>query len=154
MDDTWTSFDEVIEKIRTEVDKAKEFATDKFQVVESTNLRVFESKTYRDYTDQPRNCHMQFFRQVVSPFGIYNCPVYRHVPQAMMGNNQAYAGSENFAKTKVKVAELIKSFDASKECREVTCLYNPANWFIEDLIENPHKLDSLEATPEREDYFL
>ena len=50
--------------------------------------------------------------------------------------------------------KLINDFNAMVECREVTCLYNHANWFIEDLIEHPEKLDALEAVPERGDYFL
>ena len=154
MDDTWSEFDEIIRKIRVEVDKAKELATDDFAVIESTNLKVFEAKTYREFTRQPKNCHMQFFRQVLSPLGLYNCPVYRHVPHAMMGDKEAYAGDEKYAETRKKVAKLIHEFDASDECKEVTCLYNPANWFLEDLIENPHKLEELELSSEREDFFL
>ena len=49
---------------------------------------------------------------------------------------------------------LIEAFDASKECRDVTCLYNHANWFIEDLINNPEKLEHLSPSEERRDYFL
>jgi hypothetical protein len=48
----------------------------------------------------------------------------------------------------------VANFDASHECREVTCLYNAANWYIEDLIEHPEKLETLEASENREDYFL
>ena len=28
-------------------------------------------------------------------------------------------------------------FDASHECREVTCLYNSTNWWLEKMIEDP-----------------
>ena len=36
----------------------------------------------------------------------------------------------------VSVAGMLEGFDASTECREVTCLYNHANWWIEGLIHD------------------
>lgn len=154
VNDSWNDFDEIIDRIRAAVGRAKEFETEKFKVVESTNLRVLENKSYADYTRQPHTCHMTFFRQVLSPLGLFNCPVYRHVEHAKLGEKDAYATPENFEETKAATGRLIQEFDATSECREVTCLYNSANWMIEDLIENPEKLENLEATPERQDYFL
>jgi excinuclease UvrABC ATPase subunit len=58
------------------------------------------------------------------------------------------------AETQASTAKIIGRFDASHECREVTCLYNSANWFIEDLIKNPAKLDDLLPAEERNDFFL
>jgi hypothetical protein len=50
---------------------------------------------------------------------------------------------------------MIHEFNATKECENVTCLYNHVNWWFEDLIKNPEKLDALVPhTPEEEDYFL
>ncbi len=41
------------------------------------------------------------------------------------------------------------------ECREVTCLYNHVNWWIEDLIRNPDKLDDLHPDEDRApDFFF
>ena len=144
----------VVDKIRAELERAKTLEDDAFKVIESTNLRVLENESYHDYTEQPHNCHMQYFRQVMSPLGIFNCPVYRHVPQALLGGKHAYADTESFAETQKNTLRLIEAFDATAECKEVTCLYNHANWFIEDMIRNPEKLAVLEAGDDRRDYFL
>lgn len=146
--------EQVVAAIRRNVDEAKELNDDRFTVVESTNLKVLENGTYRNYTEQTRNCHMTFFRQVMSPLGLYNCPVYRNVPQAKVGQKDGYATHAELVNTSRRTLHLIDSFNASAECREVTCLYNHANWFIEDLIEHPDKLDELEDSAERHDYFL
>jgi len=144
----------IMKTIRGEIERAKRQQDDSFKVIESTNLRVLENGSYKNYTEQPHNCHLQFFRQVVSPLGVFNCPVYRHVPQALIGGKHAYATDADRRKTRDNTLRLIEAFDAAAECRDVTCLYNHANWFIEDLIRNPDKLGSLEATSERRDYFL
>src|SRR5690606_11681219 len=124
------------------------------RVIESTNLKVLENGTYRNYTDQPKSCHMQFFRQVLSPLGLFNCPVYRHVPQAQIGEKHAYATAEELRQTQHATLRLIERFDAREECKEVSCRYTHVNWFTEDLIETPAKLDALEPAEDRKDYFL
>lgn len=149
-----TSVESAMAEIRRQVDLAKKLETESFRVVESTNLRVLENGTYRNYTEQPRHCHAQFFRQVLSPLGIFNCPVYRHVPNALMGDKHAYSDPASVAATQKNVLRLIERFDAASECKEVICLYNHLNWFIEDLIEHPAKLEALEAGAERGDFFL
>ncbi len=154
VDDQRSDFDEVIQRIRREVDRAKKLETSTFRVVESTNLRVMEEKTYKNFTHQPTNCHMTFFRQVISPLGIFICPVYRHVDHATIGPKDGYAGLANYSATREKMTQVIQSFNAQSECKEVTCLYNEANWWIEDLIRHPEKLESLEASEENFDYFL
>lgn len=146
--------DPVMARIRAEVDKAKAFGGDGFRVIESTNLKVLENGTYANYTDQPRHCHMQFFRQVLSPLGLFNCPVYRHVDQAKIGEKHAYADAATLLETQKSTLRLIEAFDAHEECKEVTCLYNHVNWFIEDLIAHPDKLEALEPSEDRKDYFL
>jgi wyosine [tRNA(Phe)-imidazoG37] synthetase (radical SAM superfamily) len=146
--------DPIMAKIREQVDIAKQLEDESFRVIESTNLRVLENGSYRDYNHQPKNCHMQFFRQVLSPLGVFNCPVYRHVPQAQIGDKHAYASNESLRQAMHNTLRLIETFDASAECKDVTCLYNHANWFIEDLINNPAKLERLRPSPDRQDYFL
>ncbi|MEZ6187966.1 MAG: radical SAM protein [Planctomycetota bacterium] len=144
---------QVMAEIRTQVDEAKKLSGDGFRVIESTNLKVLENGTYRNYTEQPKTCHMTFFRQVLSPLGTYNCPVYRHVAHAQVGENDAYA-PEGQEQTLHNTLKLIQSFNATTECREVTCLYNHVNWFVEDMIEHPEKLEALAPSAERNDYFL
>ena len=97
---------------------------------------------------------MQYFRQVLSPLGVFNCPVYRHVPQALLGEKHAYATEDGLVATQKNTLRLIEAFDASQECKDVTCLYNHANWFIEDLIKHPEKLESLDSSFDRNDFFL
>jgi len=144
----------VMNQIRKNINKAKEFEGEGFKVIESTNLKVLENGTYRNYTKQPKNCHMQFFRQIISPFGVFNCPVYRNVPQATIGTKNAYVDSNSASEATFNTLKLIDKFDARKECKDVTCLYNHANWFIEDLINNPDKLNNLESRKDRKDYYL
>ena len=98
---------------------------------------------------------MQFFRQVLSPLGMYNCPVYRNQPHGRVGEKEAYATAQDFDNTRQGTARLIKTFNATQQCKEVTCLYNHVNWWIEDIIQHPEKLDTLEAqTADVPDYFL
>lgn len=144
----------VMKKIRDSINESKKLDDDNFAVIESTNLRVLENGTYMNYTDQPHNCHMQYFRQVLSPLGVFNCPVYRHVPQALLGEKHAYDTQAGVVETQKNTLRLIEAFDATQECKDVTCLYNHANWFIEDLINHPEKLDSLDSNFDRDDYFL
>ena len=144
----------IMTKIRNAIHEAQKLENESFAVVESTNLRVLENGTYTNYSKQPHNCHMQYFRQVVSPLGIFNCPVYRHVPQALLGGKHAYATPGSLLDTQNNTLRLIETFDATEECKDVTCLYNHANWFIEDLINHPEKLDQLDSSFDRADYFL
>ena len=58
---------------------------------ESTNLRVLEQGSWRDFTRQPRTCHMQALRQVLTPMGIFNCPAHRGVEKARVGGADAFA---------------------------------------------------------------
>lgn len=148
------AFEQVLATIRKNVAEARKLETPEFRVIESTNLRVLENGTYRNYTRQPRNCHMQWFRQVVSPLGLFNCPVYRNQPHGQIGHKHAYAAPAELSRVQASTMRLIQTFDATEQCKEVTCLYNHVNWFIEDLVRHPEKLETLAAAPERGDYFL
>ena len=149
-------FDAIIARIRASVDRAKTLETEDFRVYEATNLKVLENRSYKNYTQQPHRCHMQFFRQVLSPLGMYNCPVYRNQPHGFVGTKEAYAEEESYRGTLTQTARLIREFDATTECSEVTCLYNHVNWWLEGLIKNPERLDEIEpsASSAEPDYFL
>src|SRR5688572_15308461 len=70
LDDAETErFEQVMETIRRNIDQAKRLQSDSFRVLESTNLRVLENRSHRQFMHQPRECHMQFFRQILSPLG-------------------------------------------------------------------------------------
>lgn len=151
---TQEELDRVIARIRKEVDRAKKLETDRFQVVESINLRVLEQGNWRDFTRQPRTCHMQALRQVLSPLGLYNCPAHRGVPKALISGPEAFRGEEGLEETGQRVAAILDRFDASHECREVTCLYHDVNWWIESLIQEAGEGVSITPGPERQDFFL
>jgi len=152
--DSRTDFPEIVERIRNALREAKKLEDSTFKVYETTNLKVLYNGTYRNYMEQPRHCHMQFFRQVMSPLGLYNCPVYRNVPHARLNEKHGYATSEGTVKSQEGTLRLIQNFNASEECKEVTCLYNHVNWFIEDLIEHPEKLEALRPSADQKDFFL
>lgn len=147
--------DDIILRIRAEIAEAKKLATTDFRVFETTGMKAFSSRQFEQFGRQPQQCHMQFFRQVLSPLGTYNCPVYRNQPHGRLGDKNAYSDSARFVETRAGVAQRIDTFNATTTCAEVTCLYNDANWWIEDLITNPEQLDLLEAdTDSAPDYFL
>ena len=127
--------DGVVARIRARVTEAKAEATPSFRVVESTNLRVLTAGTWRDWTRQPKTCHMQALRQVLTPLGLYNCPAHRGAEKAKIAGKDAYAGPERARETAKATAAILERFDASHECREVTCLYNDANHAIERAVE-------------------
>ena len=114
-----------------------------------------EGGTQTEYKHQPKTCHMQYFRQVLSPLGVYNCPVYRNQPHGRINDKEGFATPEQFSQSQANTAKLIQTFDASHQCREVTCLYNHVNWWIEDLIAHEEKLDDLASDWTREpDFFF
>ncbi len=143
---------EIVKRIRSEVDRANEIADATFDVYESTNLRMLEQGNWRDFTRQPRTCHMQALRQVLTPTGLYNCPAHRGVEKARVGGPTAYRNREDAAETGRGLLRILDEFDASHECREVTCLYNGVNWWLEKMIEDPR--GDIEPGEERVDYFL
>jgi molybdenum cofactor biosynthesis enzyme MoaA len=143
---------EIVARVRTEVDRAKQLADGSFDVYESVNLRVLEEGSWREYTRQPRSCHMQALRQVLTPLGLYNCPAHRGVEKAQIAKRDAYGNAEKAAQTGVALGGMLEVFDASVECREVTCLYNGVNWWLEKMIEDPRA--ALEPAEERADFFL
>jgi hypothetical protein len=144
---------EIVARIRARVDEAKALATPSFRVLESANLKALETDTWRSWTTQPRTCHMQALRQVLTPLGLYNCPAHRGVEKAKIGGKAAYATPAASAETAQGTAAILDRFDASVECREVTCLYHDTNWWLEKAIEDGG-LDAAASVAEGEDWFL
>jgi sulfatase maturation enzyme AslB (radical SAM superfamily) len=121
-----------IQAIQRNVALARQLEREDFRVIESTNLRVLMAGNWRDFTRQPKVCHMQALRQVVTPLGTFNCPAHRGVEKARVGAKDAWADP---AAATARTRDILDRFDASTECREVTCLYHGTNWWIESLIE-------------------
>jgi hypothetical protein len=146
---------QVVARIRSAVNEAKELQTSAFQVFESINLRLLEENSWQEYTRQPRTCHMQALRQVLTPTGLFNCPAHRGVQKAKLAEKEAYSDEGAANGTQENLAGLLQNFNAQKECAEVTCLYNKVNWWIDSMIEDPRNAaESIEATASGKDFFL
>ncbi|MEO0478484.1 MAG: radical SAM protein [Planctomycetota bacterium] len=145
---------EVTARIQSEVAAAKKFEHEGFSVRESTNLRVLIEGNWRDYTNQPQVCHMQAMRQVVSPHGTFNCPAYRGVDYARIGDMDVYHDEDSCREGADRTTVLLDHFDAKERCGNVTCIYNRTNWWMEELIESGTDLESVEVLPDTRDTFL
>jgi pyruvate-formate lyase-activating enzyme len=142
----------IVARIEAQLEACMQLQDDQFKIVSSTNLKVLLADTWRQYTEQPRVCHMQALRQVLSPLGVYNCPAHRGVDKARIGQKGAWQPAGGAPE---KTAQLIDQFDASKECRQVTCLYHPVNHLLEDLITgSSDPSERLQIEPEHHDSFL
>ena len=141
----------VVARIQNNLEEARASVGSDFKVLASTNLRVLMSGTWKEYMRQPKTCHMQMLRQVVTPLGTYNCPAHRGVPKAMLGDKDLWAvppaGQHD-------TRRLLNDFDASVECREVTCLYNSTNWWLEELVHASADLPDEAPGAEQRDWFL
>ena len=96
----------------------------------------------------------QALRQVLTPMGTFNCPAHRGVEKARVGGLDAYTDETMANLTGGQLTDLMDRFDASRECREVTCLYNGVNWWLEKMIEDPRDEIEIEPGDERFDFFL
>jgi len=143
-----------IERIRRGIERARNHSGEGFDIHVSTNLRVLEQGNWRDFTVQPRRCHMQAFRQVLSPEGLWNCPAHRGVAKARIAGRNAYASAAESTETGRQLARSIGDFDASHECREVTCLYNSANWWLEKRVNESGDSADCERDGVPLDFFL
>jgi hypothetical protein len=94
---------------------------------------------------------MQMLRQVVTPLGTYNCPAHRGVDKAKLGEKGVWAVPPSGQHQTTRV---LRDFDASHECREVTCLYNSTNWWLEELVNASAELPDEAPAPEQRDWFL
>jgi len=141
----------VVERIREHLRRAREFEDARFHVVPSRNLAaMLEGVGAGQCRLQPRECHMQHFRQVLAPGGVYACPAHRGNRHSLIGDRTFYSNAEKFATAFQVTAEQVRRFDAAMECREITCIYNETNWWIEGLIES----GSAPAPAGAPDFFL
>jgi wyosine [tRNA(Phe)-imidazoG37] synthetase (radical SAM superfamily) len=149
------NLDDIIDRIQAQLEEAMTYASDTFRVHQSTGLKAMLKRQTQTLAKQPRQCHMQFFRQVLSPLGLYNCPVYRNQDHGKLGDRNANADGLAYDATRGATADLVKNFNATVTCEKVTCLYNDVNWWIEKLIANPDELANLTWDESAEpDYFL
>ena len=98
---------------------------------------------------------MQALRQVLSPLGLYNCPAHRGVEKARIARQgRVRRRPRRAARPRAATAAILDRFDASHECREVTCLYNGANWWLERAVDGRRRARRGPTLARDEDWFL
>lgn len=145
--------EEIIDQIKRGLREAKRAAGSRVKILESSNLKAMLNRETDEIKRQPKRCHMQFFRTVVTPFGIFHCPAFRGVEAARIGERDGYQGEKAFRESLKKTAESIRTFDAAEECRDVGCFYNRTNWWLEEFVCSETGVDQLEKV-ENDNFFL
>ena len=85
-----TKEEEIIDQIKIHLQEARHVAGDQIKILESSNLKAMLNRETDQIKRQPGRCHMQFFRTVVTPFGIFHCPAFRGVEAARVGKPDGY----------------------------------------------------------------
>jgi wyosine [tRNA(Phe)-imidazoG37] synthetase (radical SAM superfamily) len=144
---------EIVDQIQNHLQKARRFAGDQVKILESPNLKAVLNQETDRIKRQPKKCHLQFFRTVLTPFGIFHCPAFRGVEEARIGGPDGYLSATKFKESIKKTAHSILTFDAEQECKEVGCFYNRTNWWLEEVIRSQEDIHTLEKV-ENDNFFL
>lgn len=130
--------------IKKEIQKAMSQVNNKFKVIVSPFLlNILKEDKIDTLKIHPNKCYMQAFRQVISPLGIFGCPAYRGDVKSLITAVTGYINLEEFIKTCEKTQIQIKRFDASIECKDIICMYNSTNWYLNEVFENKLMLNKL-----------
>ncbi|NWG01488.1 MAG: radical SAM protein [Syntrophaceae bacterium] len=144
---------EIIDAIKSHLEEGRRVAGDAIKILESSNLKAMLHQEVDRIKRQPKRCHMQFFRTVVSPFGIFHCPAFRGVEEAKIGGPDGYFSEKKLRESLQKMAQSILTFDASEECKDVGCFYHHTNWWLEEFILSKEDLGEIERI-ENDNFFL
>jgi hypothetical protein len=147
-------WERVSNRIQAQLALAQTLRTDRFRIIESLNLGALTAPPGgRDLRRQPGRCRMTLFRQVLTPDGLYSCPVYRGESKAKIAGPGAYESADAFLATRQSTVWLTSTFNATVECREIACLYNETNWWLHALAEKHETLGELPPSSAT-DFFL
>jgi wyosine [tRNA(Phe)-imidazoG37] synthetase (radical SAM superfamily) len=144
---------EIADQIQDHLQEVRRFAGDQVKILESPNLKAVLSHEADRIKRQPKKCHLQFFRTVLTPFGIFHCPAFRGVEEARIGGPEGYLSETKFKESVKKTAHSIMTFNAEQECRDVGCFYNRTNWWLEEVIQSHEDIHTLEKV-ENDNFFL
>lgn len=145
--------EKIIEDIRFNLQKGKRFLDDEVKILESVNLRAMMNQEIVEIKRQPKKCHMQFFRTVVSPSGIFHCPAFRGVKKAKIAERDGYVTEHKFEESLQTLARSITNFDAEEECKVVACFYHHVNWWLANFIHSGRDISELEQLKD-DNFFL
>jgi MoaA/NifB/PqqE/SkfB family radical SAM enzyme len=144
---------EIIDQIKSHLEEARHLARNQVKILESSNLKAMVNQETDQIKKQPKRCHIQFFRTVVTPFGIFHCPAFRGVEEARIGEVVGYQSEVRLRESLLRTAKSIMTFDAEEECKEVGCFYNRANWWLDKFIRSEKNVQELERI-ENDNFFL
>ena len=145
--------EKITEEIRVNLEKARAAAGDKTKILESVNLIAMLNGETEKIKKQPKRCHLQFFRTVVSPLGTFHCPAFRGVEKAKIADPDGYTTRSRFDRTLEVTAKSIMTFDAEAECDVVGCFYHGTNWWLEEFIRSTKGVHEI-STVEDDNFFL
>jgi len=134
----------IIDAIRENLAKAEREAGVAVKILQSVNLQAMLDRKVHELKKQPRFCHMQFFRTVLSPAGIFHCPAFRGVEKAKFAPSTGYMDDAQFDGVMGDLEHSIQDFDASRECDVVACFYHHVNWWVENFIVSGRDIDEIE----------
>ncbi len=144
---------EIVAEIKKNLRKAEEIAQGEVKILESVNLRAMLNGETARIKKQPKRCHMQFFRTVVTPAGIFHCPAFRGIEKAKIAESDGYSTPEKLEESLKRTAESVMTFDAEEECKVVGCFYNHSNWWLEGIIHSAKDIKEIEIV-EDHNFFL
>lgn len=144
-----------LRRIAVNIEEAKQYdEPPRFRVSLSQNLPALLDGSWRKLTEQPHVCHVMALRLVQSPLGLYNCPAHRGQMKARVTGPNGFLDEASVLDTRKKLSNMIETFDAKHECRNVTCFYNSTNRWMEKLVTGEIDIESIEAIPDWGDYCL
>jgi MoaA/NifB/PqqE/SkfB family radical SAM enzyme len=143
----------IINEIKVNLDKARRFVGDQVKILESINLKAMLNQETSQIKRQPKKCHMQFFRTVVTPSGIFHCPAFRGVEVARIGDPDGYLSEKKLKESLKRTAQSILTYDAEEECKEVGCFYHRTNWWLEEFIQSKEDICKIEKV-KNDNFFL
>jgi MoaA/NifB/PqqE/SkfB family radical SAM enzyme len=143
----------IIEEIKINLQKTQDIGDGQIKILESVNLQAMMEKKVHQLKKQPKKCHMQFFRTVVTPSGIFHCPAFRGVEKAKIAESDGYVSKRKFDRSLGTTARSISTFDAEEECRVVACFYHHVNWWLTNLIHSDRDISDIEKLKD-DNFFL
>lgn len=126
----------ISKKIKNSLREASKVAQGKIKVIKTLNLQAILEGSFQEFKKQPRYCHIQLFRTIVSPIGIFHCPALRGDERAKIGDAYGLLDEKKFIDMVRKNYNNLLNFNASSICKDVVCFYNRVNNWIEEFIES------------------
>lgn len=144
---------ENLKEIAREIKESRKYETNNFKVIDSVNLRVFyDRELEKSMKSQSKICHVQFFRLVVTPDGIFQCSLWRGFNNAKIIDANKKLDQKYYKELNKRRLGVLKKFNAKNICSEVKCLYSPFNSWAEEMIKGSGK--SIKPVEDFNDYFL